>query len=218
MRLLRSRIVSILAITAVGLCSLLDHAALLAGTPLAAALAFLQLSVVGAVLLWRIPYRHKWPAGGLLCLMLALFCWRSVQPSLVAASAIPHTLAYLGLLAVFGTSLLPGRDALVTALARHMHGPISDEMAAYTRKLTWLWCVFFGAQLLGSLFLFLFAPLATWSFFVNVLNLPLLVLMFVAEYALRGFGLPNPPRHGLAYMTGMVAFIREKMSKQPSGG
>jgi len=44
------------------------------------------------------------------------------------------------------------------------------------------------------------------------------VLMFVAEYAFRGFGLRNPPRHGLAYMTGMVAFIREKMSKQASSG
>jgi uncharacterized membrane protein len=208
---------SILAIAAVGLCSLLDHAALVTGTPLAAGLAFLQLSLVGGLLFWRIPYRHKWWAAGLLCLMLALFCWRAVQPSLVAAAAVPHTIVYLGLLAVFGTSLLPGRDALVTALARHMHGPIRDDMAAYTRKLTWLWCGFFAAQLSASLLLLLFAPLATWSFFVNVLNLPLLVLMFVAEYALRGFGLRNPPRHGLAYMTGMAAFIREKMSKQPSG-
>jgi uncharacterized membrane protein len=208
---------SILAIAAVGLCSLLDHAALVTGAPLAAGLAFLQLSIVGALLFWRVPYRHKWLAAGVLCLMLALFCWRAAEPSLVAASAVPHTVVYLGLLAVFGTSLLPGRDALVTALARHMHGPISDDMAAYTRKLTWLWCGFFAAQLSGSLLLLLFAPLATWSFFVNVLNLPLLVLMFVAEYALRGFGLRNPPRHGLAYMTGMAAFIRQKMSKQPSG-
>src|SRR5216683_1184431 len=196
MRLLRSRIASILAIAAFGLYSLLDHAALMTGTPLAAGLAFLQLCFVGAFLLWRVPYRHKWLAGGLLCLMLAVFCWRSARPSLVVASAIPHTVAYLGLLAVFGTSLLSGRDALVTALARRMHGPISDDMAAYTRRLTWLWC----------------------AFFVNVLNLPLLVLMFVAEYAFRGFGLRNPPRHGLAYMTGMVAFIREKMSKQASSG
>ena len=218
MHLLRSRIASILAFAAFGLCSLLDHTALMTGTPLAAGLAFLQLCFVGAFLLWRVPYRHKWLAGGLLCLMLAVFCWRSARPSLVVASAIPHTVAYLGLLAVFGTSLLPGRDALVTALARHMHGPISDDMAAYTRKLTWFWCVFFGAQLSGSLLLFLFARLATWSFFVNVLNLPLLVLVCVAEYAFRGYGLRNPPRHGLAHMTGMVAFIREKMSKQASSG
>src|SRR5258708_36755624 len=127
MRLLRSRIASILAIAAFGLYSLLDHAALMTGTPLAAGLAFLQLCFVGAFLLWRVPYRHKWLAGGLLCLMLAVFCWRSARPSLVVASAIPHTVAYLGLLAGLRTSPPSGRGAARTPPAprprRPLHGP-----------------------------------------------------------------------------------------------
>jgi uncharacterized membrane protein len=206
------------AFIAFGAYSLLDHAALTTGTPLASGLAFVQLSVIGAAILCGVPYRYKWPAAGALALVIGVLCWRSILPNLVAASAIPHTFAYLGLLAVFGTSLLPGRDALITALARHIHAPISDEMAAYTRKLTWLWCVFFAAQLSISLLLFLFAPLTAWSFFVNVLNLPLLVLMFVAEYVFRGFGLSDPPRHGVAYMTAMTAFIKEKISPQTPTG
>lgn len=207
-----------MTVAAFGLYSLLDHAALITGTRLAAGLAFVQLSAIGALFLWSVRYRHKWLAGGALCLAIGALCWRSMGPSLVAAAAIPHTLAYLGLLAIFGASLRPGRDALITALARHIHAPVSDEMAAYTRKLTWLWCVFFAAQLAVSLLLFLFAPLAAWSFFVNVLNLPLLALMVVGEYVFRGFGLENPPRHGLAYMTAMAAFIREKIAKQASTG
>src|SRR6185437_5504460 len=218
MRLLRSRTATILAFAGFGLYSLLDHAALTSGTPLAAGLAFVQLCFIGAIVVASIPYRYKWPAGAVLGLMVALLCWRAVQPSLVVAAAIPHTLAYAGLLFVFGSSLLPGRDALVTGLARHLHAPISDEMAAYTRKLTWLWCGFFAGQLAVSLSLFLLAPLAAWSFFVNVLNLPLLALMVVGEYALRGFFLKNPPRIGLAYMTSMAAFIKDKMSKQAGTG
>lgn len=218
MRLLRSRTATILAFAGFGLYSLLDHAALMSRTPLAAGLAFVQLSFVGAMVLVSIPYRYKWPVGGILCLMIAVLCWRAVQPSLVVATAIPHTVAYAGLLLVFGSSLLPGRDALITALARHLHAPISDEMAAYTCKLTWLWSGFFAGQLVTSLSLFLLAPLSAWSFFVNVLNLPLLALMVVGEYVLRGFFLRDPPRIGLAYMTSMAAFIRDKMSKPAGSG
>jgi uncharacterized membrane protein len=218
MRPLRSRTATILAFAGFGLYSLLDHAALTSGTPLAAGLAFVQLCVIGTLVLVPIPYRYKWPVGAILCLMIAALCWRAIQPSLVVATALPHTLAYAGLLLVFGSSLLPGRDALVTALARHLHAPISDEMAAYTRKLTWLWCGFFAGQLIVSLSLFLLAPLSAWSFFVNVLNLPLLALVVVGEYAFRGFFLSNPPRIGLAYMTSMAAFIRDKMSKPAGSG
>src|SRR5258708_14125766 len=96
MHLLRSRIASILAFAAFGLYSLLDHAALMTGTPLAAGLAFLQLCFVGAFLLWRVPYRHKWLAGGLLCLILAVFCWRSARPRLLVSSRHPHKVAVFG--------------------------------------------------------------------------------------------------------------------------
>jgi uncharacterized membrane protein len=218
MGLLRPGTARILTFAAFGVCSLVDHAVLMTGTPLASILAFAQLSLIGVLFLWSVPHRYKWLAAVALCIVAGAFYWRSVQPSLVAASALPHTLAYLGLLMVFGSSLLPGREALVTALARHMHPPISQEMAAYTRKLTWAWTAFFAAQLGISLLLYVLATVAAWSFFVNVLNLPLLVSMFVAEYIIRGFVLIDPPRHGLAYMTGMAAFIKEKLSKPASTG
>lgn len=218
MSALRSRTAGILTFAAFGLCSLLDHAAISSGTPLGAGLTFVQFSLVGALILSRSTYRHRWALAALAAVLVAAFCWQAVRTSLVAASALPHTLAYSGLLAVFGASLLPGREALVTALARQLHGPITSEMAGYTRQVTWAWCVFFGAQLATSLLLFLFAPLAAWSFFVNVLNLPLLVLMFALEYAYRGIALQNPPRHGVAYMTAMAAFLKQRMSKPTGAG
>ncbi|MGO8917020.1 MAG: hypothetical protein ACLQJR_14040 [Stellaceae bacterium] len=139
---------------------------------------------------------------------------RAVDFGLVTASAVPHTMIYLTLLAVFGATLMPGRDALVTALSRKMYGSIPPAMAAYTRGVTWAWCGFFAAQLATSLALFLWAPIAVWSVFVNVLNAPLFALMFVAEHACRLVCLADAPRHSLADVVRMIGYIKDGIWKR----
>ena len=143
---------------------------------------------------------------------------RLVDLGLVAASARPHTLIYLTLLATFVVTLLPGRDPVITALARRMYGTIPQDMVVYTRGVTWAWSGFFAAQLVTSLALFLWAPLTAWSFFVNVLNLPLIALMFAAEHAFRMVHLRNAPRHSFADFLRMVGYIKESLSRQESSG
>jgi uncharacterized membrane protein len=44
---------------------------------------------------------------------------------------------------------------------------------------------------LTSLLLFFLAPLAVWSVFANLLTLPLVVAMFLAEYLYRILRYPN---------------------------
>ena len=88
------------------------------------------------------------------------------------------------LLAWFASSLRPGREALVTSLARQVRGSLEPDVAAYTRNVTRAWCVFFAAQPRSALLL-AFAPTAIWSWFVNILDLPLVGLMFLGEYAFR---------------------------------
>ncbi len=127
------------------------------------------------------------------------------RTSLVTVSALTHWAIYGGLLAAFGSTLRPGREALITSMARRLHGAISDELALYTRRVTWAWCAFFAAQLTASLSLFAFAPLVAWSFFVNVLDIPLVAAMFGAEYAFRINYLSDPPRHSLAAIVEMIA-------------
>ena len=139
-----------------------------------------------------------------------------VDTGLVATSALAHTLIYLALLATFGSTLLPRRDPFVTALSRKMHGPMSDEMARYTRGVTWAWSLFFASQLMTSLLLYLFAPIYVWSLFVNVMTLPLVTLMFVAEHAYRVVHLRDAPRHSLADIGRMIGYIRNGVTKQPS--
>ena len=140
-----------------------------------------------------------------------------VGAGLVLASGLPHAFIYIGLLAIFGASLRPGREPLVTALSRQMYAVVPAEMAAYTRGVTWAWCAFFAAQLLMSLALFLLAPRAVWSLFVALLNLPLIALMFVGEHTLRPFLLKNAPRHSVEDVRRFIAYIKEGLAGARNG-
>jgi uncharacterized membrane protein len=55
----------------------------------------------------------------------------------------------------------------------------------YTRQVTAAWAIFFLANGAATLLLYAFAPLRIWSMFVNFASLPLIALMFAAEYAVR---------------------------------
>jgi uncharacterized membrane protein len=135
----------------------------------------------------------------------------------VAAAALAHWSLYTSLLAGFALTLRPGHTALITTLARQLHGDIPEELAAYTRKVTIAWSGFFALQLLTSITLFCFAPLVVWSFFVNVLDLPLVAAMFAAEYAVRVRVLRDPPRHSFAVVFNMVSdMVRQARTKAPA--
>lgn len=90
------------------------------------------------------------------------------------------------LLLTFSRTLLPGRKALCVHFAELINGgalPIAHECYAY--KVTIAWVIFFAMMILVSSLLFFLAPLANWSFFVNFLTLPLVALMFIAEFMVR---------------------------------
>jgi uncharacterized membrane protein len=95
----------------------------------------------------------------------------------------------------FGRTLLRGRVPLCTKFADKIHGPLTALELTYTRHVTLAWTLFFVGNLLVTFVLFAFAPLRTWSFFVNFVSLPLVLLMFVVEFAVRRRVLPQV--HGL---------------------
>jgi hypothetical protein len=131
------------------------------------------------------------------------------KASFITAAAVAHWSIYTGLLLTFAMTLRPGREALLTFMARKLHGTISEEVRNYTRRVTYVWCGFFALQLATSVALFVFAPLVVWSFFVNVLDLPLVATMFLAEYLFRIHWLQNPPRHSLAAIVSMIGDVRK---------
>ena len=157
---------------------------------LAAVLAMLQVVTVATLALRRGRGLVR-AAGVLLAAMLLaflaarLFLTGAVVPGLLATSGVTHALLYAGLLTLFASSLRSGRTDLVTTIALRFDDARTPDKRRYTRRVTQAWCGFFAAQLLGSAALLLFASPAAWSLFVNVLDGPSVVLMFIAEYTVR---------------------------------
>ncbi len=127
---------------------------------------------------------------------------------MAAAYGVPHAVANGLLLWWFARTLQDGREPLITRVARRIHGTLTPRIQRYTRQVTIAWCVFFAAQVGVSLVLFVFSSLETWSMFVNVLNLPLLVLMFAGEYLVRAIWHPDHPRVSAARM--LRAFAKDE--------
>lgn len=100
----------------------------------------------------------------------------------------------LMLLITFARTLMAGRKPLCVGFAEIMNGgPLPAEHERYTYHVTIAWVIFFGLMIVISTLLFFFAPLATWSFFANFLTLPLVAMMFIAEYLVRRSVLTDLP-------------------------
>src|SRR6185436_6251882 len=62
-----------------------------------------------------------------------------------AARALPlltQLAICMGLMWLFGRTLLPGREPLVTFIARLVHGPLPAPIMRYTRNVTRAWTAF----------------------------------------------------------------------------
>jgi uncharacterized membrane protein len=164
---------------------------------LGAALALAPMLTLALVLIWR------W-SGALIAVLAAAaaaLLLRAFWPLFTKNFSVVYLIQQCGFYGImafsFGRSLLEGRVPLCTQFADKLHGPLSALELRYTRNVTIAWVVFFLANMAATFLLFEFAPLRIWSLFVNFLSLPLILLMFVAEYAVRRRVLPQVQRNGL---------------------
>jgi uncharacterized membrane protein len=161
------------------------------------ALALAPMLTLGLVLLWR------W--SGVFMVLLAAaataYLLRTFWPLFAQNFSIVYLLQQTGFHSImaftFGRSLRKGSVPLCTQLADKVHGPLSALELRYTRQVTLAWMIFFLCDVAANFLLFEFAPLSIWSVFVNFCSLPLILLMFVAEYAVRRRVLPQVQRNGL---------------------
>jgi uncharacterized membrane protein len=199
---------------------LITHFALTAGrwgvTAYALVLSQTALGLWLALTRIRHPYNYA-AAAGLLGCMVALSILH-LQSGLVLSTGLPHALVNLGLFILFALSLRPGQVAVITALSRQIHGDLPPAIDRYTRRVTWVWCLFFLLELAGSALLLGFAPIAWWSFFVNVLNAPLIIVLFLGEKLTRSFWVTNPPHERLTDIVQMVAWVSGKLTKRGHRG
>lgn len=157
---------------------------------------FAPLLAVAAWVVFRMVPKVWWP---LLVLVFAGVIYYIVDGGharigLLVVNGVSNATLNLFLLWLFGRTLLRGKVPLISQISRHINGELKPEVFEYTRHVTIVWCIFFGLQVIVSLLLYVFAPIAAWSFFINVLNLPLLILMFVGEKTYRTVRFPNHPK------------------------
>jgi len=164
---------------------------------LGAALALAPLLTIGFALLWRCTR----PLIAVLFAGLTAVLLRAYWPLLAANFTFVYMLqecTVYGLLAAsFGGSLRGGATPYCTRLADRLHGPLTQSELRYTRQVTAAWTLFFGAVGAVTFILFFAAPLRVWSMFANLCTLPLVVAMFIAEYAVRCRVLPRADRGGI---------------------
>jgi uncharacterized membrane protein len=160
-------------------------------------LALAPMLTLGLVLLWR-------GSGALVALLAtaaAAYLLRTFWPLFAQNFSIVYLVQQAGFYSImgytFGRSLRRGRVPLCTQLADRIHGPLSALELRYTRNVTIAWVIFFLLNLVATFLLYRFAPLRIWSLFVNFCSLPLILLMFVAEYLVRRRVLPQVQRSGL---------------------
>lgn len=97
-------------------------------------------------------------------------------------------LVNLGLLATFAVSLrFP--PTVVERIARLREPNLSPEGVAYTRNVTWAWCVFFAINALVSVATTLWSSDVFWFLYNGVIAYLLIGAMFVGEWLFRRFHL-----------------------------
>lgn len=206
----------IVGIALMALAPLAVHVAITSSkwTPFIVAIPVVQVLVLVGMAVIRDRRRIRW-LGPLAALFVLLVLWAVHSgASLTAMAGIPHAVAYISLLLPFGYTLLPGQEAILTQIVNAVRGPLPPELVAHTRHVTVAWFCFFAVQLLASVLLYLTAPLETWSFFINVLNLPLLLLMFIIEGLYRALRFRDFPMDSMSDIVRILSTATGRRARQ----
>lgn len=161
---------------------------------------------------WVLAERRPWLGLALTLVALLGLCACLPQPRLrmvaalfvvaLAAAAVafadtssllflPPLVVNLSLAWFFGRTLAPGREALITRFARLERSEPEPDVLTYTRRLTFVWVVFFLAMAAVSATLALSGAHAAWVWFTAVGNYLCVAALFALEYAYRRCRFPR---------------------------
>ena len=172
-------------------CIALVHAAALWERPVFAVASIAVVAAAGfaANLLGRGPRieRAVWLITALAMLLVILISTNG-WPEAAAIIVLPPVLINLYFLYLFGSTLLPGREPLITRFSRlNLDGRIPAPLLLYTRRLTVVWAVLFTVLAVESAVLGAYAGLEMWSWFVNIINPLVALALFVLEHVYRTY-------------------------------
>lgn len=194
----RQVLAGIAVATGCGAYAVLSHDAAASERPglLQAGILVAPVAAFALVAAWRSRSRSRWLALWFIMLAGLFLAREQVLAGSVWLLLVQHAAIHAGLCIAFGRTLATGSVPMVSRLAERVHGPLSPRLQRYTRAVTWAWVAYFALMPLASVLLFVLAPRAAWSVFINFLTLPLLLAMFAGEYAVRIFLIPREERAG----------------------
>ena len=160
--------------------------------------AIAPLALASILLAWQSGHR----LSGLILLIFAGYTMGWLWPLLKQHYGwiywLEHESLQLILLMTFARTLIAGRQPLCTQFAQILQTePLTPVHARYAYRVTIAWTVFFTIMVITSMTLFFMYPIGVWSIFSNFVFLPLVMLMFVAEYLIRKWALPNVAHAGI---------------------
>jgi uncharacterized membrane protein len=167
---------------------LLAHAAILRGAYWAAAATGSAASVLFLLMSWwsegRRALRTPWIGIVIVLLAAQIATWLGYH-SAVALVLAPSVIINAALLILFGQTLLPGREPLITRFRRLEHGEVTPMFASYTRNLTIAWTLLFSFGVVVSLMAVGMGDVALWSW-VSLILLPAMTgALFLGEHVYR---------------------------------
>jgi uncharacterized membrane protein len=140
---------------------------------------------LAALLAWQRRQRLIAAIAAIATAALVVQAWRGQGFPAASIYVGEHVAIHVLLAFVFGLTLQAGREPLVTALARRVHGRLTPAMERYSRKVTVAWTSYFVAMAALSLGLYALAPFPVWATFANLVTPLAIVVLFVGEYLLR---------------------------------
>lgn len=178
----------------------------------------------GAALAGRSDLMPAITAGTVIVILCAVFVGirrtglRALALASIAAVALcwwhaPMLLVYLPPAAInlalgiyFASTLAPGREPRISGYARRLRGEaLPPELQHYTRRLTWVWTVFFFATTAIEIVLAAAAPIEVWSAFSNFGSYLAVALLFVGEHVWRRLRFPNQRQVPMRALLKMMA-------------
>jgi uncharacterized membrane protein len=85
--------------------------------------------------------------------------------------------------AIFFSSLF-AKETIIQKFARMMDGELKPKVAAYTKNVTYIWCVFIFLNLIMSIITF-FLPDEIWLWYNGCISYILMGMLFAIEYIVR---------------------------------
>lgn len=177
-------------------------------------LAFLPITLILLDVLWYSSGKKIALAVAALIVLCGWLWLPQLTTQISVIYLLQHITANVLLGFWFGRSLWRNRQPVCTQFATVLHPRMTPLLVQYTTRVTQAWTLFFFVMAAASIALYLFAPIQIWSIFANSLTLPLLVLMFGAEYLVRRRILP--PEDQLGPMSAFRAYRRSVLARRES--